>query len=91
VAQIPADAPRSEDGRWWWDGTTWQPVGGQDSPASVQHHATVEIPAGADVGLADIEMSVTDITGVLLAAGIDIDEGSHAHDPSAQDSREEYA
>ncbi len=24
---MPTDAPRSEDGRWWWDGTQWQPVG----------------------------------------------------------------
>jgi hypothetical protein len=23
---MPADAPRSEDGQWWWDGTRWQPV-----------------------------------------------------------------
>ena len=27
MAQIPADAPRSEDGQWWWDGSVWQPVG----------------------------------------------------------------
>jgi hypothetical protein len=30
VTDIPADAPRSEDGQWWWDGTVWQPV---DQPA----------------------------------------------------------
>jgi hypothetical protein len=23
---IPAGAMRSDDGRWWWDGTRWQPV-----------------------------------------------------------------
>jgi hypothetical protein len=23
---MPADAPRSDDGQWWWDGTQWQPV-----------------------------------------------------------------
>ena len=23
---MPADAPRSEDGQWWWDGAQWQPV-----------------------------------------------------------------
>ena len=29
--QILQDAPRSEDGQWWWDGADWQPVtdGGQ--------------------------------------------------------------
>ncbi len=26
MPEIPQDAPRSEDGEWWWDGTTWQPV-----------------------------------------------------------------
>ncbi len=35
MAQIPADAQRSEDGQWWWDGSQWQPVGS---------------PAGADAG-----------------------------------------
>jgi hypothetical protein len=23
---MPADAPRSDDGQWWWDGAQWQPV-----------------------------------------------------------------
>lgn len=26
MANIPVDAPRSEDGYYWWDGTRWQPV-----------------------------------------------------------------
>lgn len=26
MTDIPADAQRSEDGQWWWDGTGWQPV-----------------------------------------------------------------
>lgn len=31
MSDIPQDAPRSEDGQWWWDGAQWQPVsaGGQ--------------------------------------------------------------
>lgn len=37
MTDIPADAPRSDDGQWWWDGTAWQPVGqatgGQQSNA----------------------------------------------------------
>ena len=28
---IPEDAPRSEDGLWWWDGTGWQAVDAQPS------------------------------------------------------------
>jgi hypothetical protein len=26
VTSIPADAQRSDDGNWWWDGQQWQPV-----------------------------------------------------------------
>lgn len=26
MVDIPADAPRSEDGYYWWDGSQWQPV-----------------------------------------------------------------
>jgi hypothetical protein len=41
VTDIPADATRSDDGQWWWDGAQWQPVtdagqqqqgGGQGQP-----------------------------------------------------------
>ncbi|HSV65533.1 MAG TPA: hypothetical protein VLJ59_06455 [Mycobacteriales bacterium] len=28
VTTVPDDAPRSEDGYWWWDGQQWQPVEG---------------------------------------------------------------
>ena len=34
MTTIPPDAPRSEDGQWWWDGAQWQPVAGQASDAS---------------------------------------------------------
>jgi hypothetical protein len=48
VADIPNDAPRSEDGQWWWDGTNWQPVGGgvataQASGLTPQEVASIEI------------------------------------------------
>lgn len=52
MADIPNDAPRSEDGQWWWDGTNWQPVddghtgGVATSPASSltpQEVASIEI------------------------------------------------
>jgi hypothetical protein len=32
MVDIPADAPRSDDGYYWWDGTRWQPVN-QGDPA----------------------------------------------------------
>ncbi len=31
---IPMDAPRSDDGQWWWDGTQWQPVTAVATPGS---------------------------------------------------------
>jgi hypothetical protein len=40
MADIPQDAPRSDDGQWWWDGAQWQAVGdagqqgGQDAGAA---------------------------------------------------------
>jgi hypothetical protein len=44
---MPADAPRSEDGQWWWDGTQWQPVT-QDAGAA--EGATAAAGAGAGTG-----------------------------------------
>lgn len=34
--EIPADAPRSEDGYYWWDGSQWQPVGDEQSSGDAQ-------------------------------------------------------
>jgi hypothetical protein len=34
MTDMPADAPRSEDGRWWWDGSQWQPVTGHPAAAA---------------------------------------------------------
>jgi hypothetical protein len=103
VTQIPADAPRSEDGQWWWDGATWQPVtAAATEPASpgapanaggaapgVTHTGAMEVTAGANVGIADIDLSVSDIAAVLIAANVDF--GSGGNDPSSPNSREEYA
>lgn len=35
MAEIPADAPRSEDGHYWWDGSQWQLID-QGQPAQGQ-------------------------------------------------------
>ena len=52
MADIPHDAPRSDDGQWWWDGTNWQPVDGgqgggvataQASGLTAQEVASIEI------------------------------------------------
>jgi hypothetical protein len=94
VTQIPADAPRSEDGQWWWDGATWQSVdtaapASTGAAAGVTYSGTTELAAGTDIGIADIDLSVSDIAAVLIAANIDI--GSGGNDPSSSSSREEYA
>jgi hypothetical protein len=38
MTSIPADAPRSDDGFYWWDGTQWQPVqeGSQSTAAQTE-------------------------------------------------------
>jgi hypothetical protein len=53
VTDIPQDAPRSEDGQWWWDGAQWQPVtdagqGQQGAQAGAAGGAAAD--AGAAVG-----------------------------------------
>jgi len=40
---MPADAPRSEDGQWWWDGVQWQPVA---QPAAAEAGAASAGQAG---------------------------------------------
>jgi hypothetical protein len=101
MTQIPADAPRSEDGQWWWDGAAWQQAD-SSAPASAAapsssggaatgatYSGTTEVAAGAGISIADIDLSVSDIAAVLIAANIDI--GSGSDDPSAPNTREEYA
>ena len=34
MPDIPANAPRSEDGHYWWDGTAWQLIEGQSDNGS---------------------------------------------------------
>ena len=45
MTDIPADAPRSDDGQWWWDGSAWQPVA---QAAGGQHSNAVHVSAGVD-------------------------------------------
>jgi hypothetical protein len=39
MADIPADAPRSEDGHYWWDGAQWQLVDQSQHQAGQQQAA----------------------------------------------------
>jgi hypothetical protein len=53
MSQMPANAPLSEDGQWWWDGTQWQPVPEPHAiPGVIVHHgqqpAEIEMPPDGD-------------------------------------------
>jgi hypothetical protein len=41
MSVVPQDAPRSDDGQWWWDGATWQPV-----PDPSTQGAASAVPSG---------------------------------------------
>ena len=43
MTEIPADAPRSDDGNYWWDGDAWQPVEGAAA-------STSDTDSGSDSG-----------------------------------------
>jgi hypothetical protein len=99
MAQMPADAPRSEDGQWWWDGSAWQPVdltaAAPAQPLSAQEAANIEIdpPAAAAAAPADhrqalIDGAVSTATGRLIMIRQDLDKvvadfNSRAHDATA--------
>jgi hypothetical protein len=52
---VPQDAPRSEDGQWWWDGSTWQPVANADgNPTVVTSSASTSQDADTYLGYLDI-------------------------------------
>jgi hypothetical protein len=45
VDDIPDDAPRSEDGYWWWDGEQWQAIPAPATEALARVLAEEGIPA----------------------------------------------
>jgi hypothetical protein len=49
---MPADAPRSEDGQWWWDGSQWQPVTGHPADAAQQAQGTAAAQPAQATGAA---------------------------------------
>jgi hypothetical protein len=54
MTTMPADAPRSEDGQWWWDGTQWQPVG---QPQAAETGAQSQAQTGQASGATAPEQS----------------------------------
>ena len=58
MTSIPADAPRSEDGNFWWDGQQWQPVskegGGDTSGGDSGDRAAARVAQGLPASLNDL-------------------------------------
>ncbi len=52
MSQMPADAQRSDDGQWWWDGSQWQPVASQTAggatTATAEQQATAQATGTAE-------------------------------------------
>jgi len=98
MTTIPADAPRSEDGQWWWDGAQWQPVdapgaaagpqtaaaaaGSEVNTSGVPYTASAEIGEGTQIGT--IDMSLSEIESILTAAGVDLGGSSGGGDLVAE-------
>jgi hypothetical protein len=47
---IPQDAPRSEDGYYWWDGTQWQPLPAEGASTDRTPSAENARPGGPQEG-----------------------------------------
>lgn len=54
MSDIPADAPRSDDGQWWWDGTQWQAVAGQAGQDGMTEREAARVAAGLPAKLDDL-------------------------------------
>lgn len=69
MSEIPDDAPRSDDGRWWWDGEQWQPV---DAEAASDERAAAKMSIGAQSidEVSDPSQYMTEVsTGVEQESG----------------------
>jgi hypothetical protein len=95
VAAIPADAPRSDDGQWWWDGTTWQPVdeqGGGAQALTPQEVASIEIdpqPVVPDNRQALIDGATNEARGRIVMIRQDIDKAVNDFNSRAHDATED--
>ena len=58
MADIPADAPRSEDGHYWWDGAQWQLV---DQSQQNGQQAAAQQPLTDDLFANMLQAAETDV------------------------------
>jgi hypothetical protein len=103
VADIPVDAPRSDDGQWWWDGATWQPVDGGGAAVATgtqaaqsltpQEAAGIEIdpPSAArqDNSHALVDGATNEARGRLVMVRQDIDKAVNDFNSRAHDATED--
>src|SRR5580700_2970549 len=103
VADIPVDAPRSDDGQWWWDGATWQPVDGGGAAVATgtqaaqsltpQEVASIEIDpqpaARQDNSHALIDGATNEARGRLVMVRQDIDKAVNDFNSRAHDATED--
>jgi hypothetical protein len=77
MADIPADAPRSEDGQWWWDGTQWQPVQDAGATSSSSAAGATSAPAeGTSSAAGSTPTGEVNASGVPYTASGEIAEGT---------------
>lgn len=80
----------SEDGKWWWDGTDWQAVAGQDTTAgpSASQDTATETAAGQDNSQAALQLSPDGQWqwdgGQWLPVGGNVGFADHAQDAGPQ-------
>jgi hypothetical protein len=60
MADIPADAPRSEDGHYWWDGAQWQLVD-QSQQQQAGQQAAQQQPLTDDLFANMLQAAETDV------------------------------
>ncbi len=70
MSDIPADAQYSDDGQYWWDGTEWQPVGGEGGESGISWSFDwSQYPA-----LGRLMQNQGDTNAVLAQLGVNTDE-----------------
>jgi hypothetical protein len=80
MADIPADAQRSEDGHYWWDGSQWQPVdqsqGAADQAGQAGQDQGAAASSSSSDGQQDQSVAMTDdhFQNMLTAAEQDVVE-----------------